>query len=272
MPVSDRELAVERGDDMPGAVLVPRMRPGSVPVLGARYWTAISLASIAGCNLGDFVAHFLRLGHWHGLLPLAAIFALLVFGERRASRASEAWYWAVIIVIRTAATNLADLAHDQFNIEFAWTIAALEVAQVLAVLQLAPRFIPAGTHGPSRFVVDGWYWASMLIAGTLGTAIGDCVAEEFKLGAGYGTLALSTILAVILIIGTRARWSKASYWFAIVAVRAAGTTAGDFLAFRTGLGLAICTACTCAVFVTMLLLWRPRSLAAAPQPLSSAGS
>ena len=248
------------------------MRAGSVPVLGARYWVAISLASVAGCNLGDFVAGFLHLGHWHGLLPLAAIFALLVFGARRAAKVSEGWYWAVIIVIRTAATNLADLAADTFNIEYAWTIAVLEVLQVLVVLRLAPGFTPAGSKAPTRFVVDGWYWASMLIAGTLGTAIGDCVAEEFKLGQGYGTLVLGTILALFLVIGHRARWSKASYWFAIVAVRAAGTTAGDFLAFRTGLGLAVCTCCTVAVFVAMLLTWRPRQFVAAPETLSSAGS
>ena len=255
MPVSDKQVA---------------MRAASVPVLGARYWTAISLASISGCNMGDFVAGRLHLGHWHGLLPLAIIFALLIFGERRAIRASEAWYWAIIIVIRTAATNLADLAADQFNIEYAWTIAVLEVLQVLAVLKLAPRFIPTGAAGPSRFIVDGWYWTSMLIAGTLGTAIGDCVAEQFKLGQGYGTLVLGTILAVILIIGSRTRWSTASYWFAIVAVRAAGTTAGDFLAFRTGLGLPVCTACTCAVFIAMLLIWRPRQIVAANETLARA--
>jgi uncharacterized membrane-anchored protein len=98
----------------------------------------------------------------------------------------------------------------------------------------------------------------MLVAGTLGTAIGDCVAEGFKLGTGRGTLLLSAILAVVLVIGSRYRWSKASYWFAIIAVRAAGTTAGDYLAFRDGLGLglALSTACTTGVFVATLLLWR----------------
>jgi uncharacterized membrane-anchored protein len=245
------------------------MRPDSVPAIGVRYWIVISLASIAGCNTGDFVAGYLHLGHWHGLLPLAIVFALLAFGERQSSRASEAWYWAVIIVIRTAATNLADLADDNFNIEFSWTIAVLEVLQVLAVLQLAPRLAPTGSAGAVRPVVDGWYWASMLVAGTLGTAIGDCAAREFKLGAGYATLVLTPVLLAVLAIGNRSNWSKASYWFAIVAVRAAGTTAGDFLAFRTGLGLAACTACTCTVFVATLilsrpLLWRPRINAQAP--------
>jgi uncharacterized membrane-anchored protein len=240
------------------------MHGDSVPSIGARYWVAISLASIAGCNLGDFVSLYLHLGHWHGLLPLALLLGVLLFAERRSGRASEAWYWAVIIVIRTAATNLSDLATHTFNIEFAWVIAVLEVLQVLVVLPVAPRISPVGSNGASLPVADGWYWASMLVAGTLGTAIGDCVAEGFNFGTGRGTLLLSAILAIVLVIGSRSRWSKASYWFAIIAVRAAGTTAGDYLAFHdgVGLGLALSTACTSAVFVATLLLWRRPKLGA----------
>jgi uncharacterized membrane-anchored protein len=238
--------------------IVPPMRAASVPAIGVRYWTAISLASIAGCNLGDFVSLYLHLGHWRGLFPVVLVLALLLFAESRSRRASEGWYWAVIIVIRTAATNLSDLATNTFNIEFPWVIAVLELLQVLVVLPVAPRQVPAGSDSAGLPVADGWYWASMLTAGTLGTAIGDCVADGFNLGTGRGTLVLSAILGVVLVIGTRARWSKASYWFAIVAVRAAGTTAGDYLAFHDGLGLglALSTACTTAVFVAVLLFWR----------------
>ena len=53
--------------------IVPPMHGGGVPSIGARYWVAISLASIAGCNLGDFVSLYLHLGHWRGLLPLAVL-------------------------------------------------------------------------------------------------------------------------------------------------------------------------------------------------------
>jgi len=245
--------------------ITPPMRPGSVPVLGARYWVAISLASVAGCNLGDFVSLYLRLGHWLGLIPLALISALLVVGERRSGRASEGWYWATIIVLRTAATNLADLATHTFHIEYAWVIAGLEAVQVLAVLLIMPRPVVRDRQVAVRPIADGWYWASMLTAGTLGTAIGDCTAEVFKLGTGYGTLTLSAILAVALALGAPSRWStKAAYWFAIIAVRSAGTTAGDFVAFPDGmglgLGLPLATACTCGLFVAVLLLWRPRSV------------
>jgi len=91
-----------------------------VPTVGARYWTAISLASIFGCNLGDFVSLYLHWEHWLGLFPLAVIFATLVAGERHSVRTTEAWYWTVVIALRTAATNIADLATHTF----AWPLPA----------------------------------------------------------------------------------------------------------------------------------------------------
>ena len=66
--------------------VVPPMRYANVPTVGARYWTAISLASVFGCNLGDFVSLYLHWGHWLGLFPLAVIFAALVVGGIEALR------------------------------------------------------------------------------------------------------------------------------------------------------------------------------------------
>ena len=245
---------------MTGRRLVPPMRPASVPAVGARYWVAISLASVAGCNMGDFVSLYLRLGHWLGLIPLAVLFAGLILAERRARRPSEAWYWAAILGLRTAATNLADLATHTFGLDYAWVIAGLEALQVLAVLKVAPR-----SPGKRRPTADGWYWTAMLTAGTLGTAVGDGVAESLGLGTGVGTLVLTAVLAAVLALGARGGWStKAAYWFAIVAVRSAGTTAGDFLAFHDGgvglgLGLPLSTAVTTAAFVGVLAAWRAPS-------------
>lgn len=250
-----------RDEVVPSAAGSPvlAMRPASVPRLGARYWTAISLASVAGCNLGDFVSLYLHLGHWLGLPPLALLFAGLIIGERRSGKGGEVWYWSTIIVLRTAATNLADLATHTFQLSYPWVIAGLELVQVLVILRAAPRPVLASGDRDGRPIADLWYWASMLTAGTLGTALGDCAAEDFKLGTGTATLVLGVILAVVLAMGRRSAWAtKAQYWFAIIAIRAAGTTAGDFLAFKDGigLGLLLSTSVTLATFVATLILWR----------------
>jgi uncharacterized membrane-anchored protein len=89
------------------------MRISNVPAITRRYWAAILVASMCGANTGDFLSHNLHLGHTRGLLPLAALFLLILWAERRARIPTEAYYWLAIIVLRTAATNLADLCtHD----------------------------------------------------------------------------------------------------------------------------------------------------------------
>lgn len=248
-------------------LLVPPMRYANVPMIGARYWTAISMASVFGCNLGDFVSLYLHWGHWRGLFPLAVVFAVLIVCERRFAATTEAWYWAVVIVLRTAATNVADLATHTWEWRYLGVIAALAVLQVLFILAALPRLPATGSDRDGRPATDGWYWLSLLTAGTLGTAIGDYVAEDLHLGTGFGTLLLTVICTVVLATGMRSRWlTKAGYWLAIIAVRSAGTTAGDWLAFREEpglsnglhLGLPLSTACTGALFLGTLLLWRAR--------------
>jgi uncharacterized membrane-anchored protein len=247
--------------------VVPPMRYANVPTVGARYWTAISLASVFGCNLGDFVSLYLHWGHWLGLFPLAVIFAALVVGEHHFAHFTEAWYWAVVIVLRTAATNIADLATHTFEWPYPRVILGLTVIQALVILPVLPRLVLPGSDRTGRPATDGWYWISLLTAGALGTAIGDWVAEDLHLGTGDGTLMLGAVFAVILAIGSGSRWTtKASYWLAIIAVRSAGTTAGDWLAFREEpglsnglhLGLPLSTAFTCALFVGTLVLWSAR--------------
>jgi uncharacterized membrane-anchored protein len=236
------------------------MRAENVPTVGLRYWVAISLASIAGCNTGDLVAFILRAGHLAGLVPLAILLAALLWGEKIVSRPLQLWYWGAILVIRTAATNLADQLTHTLHLPYPWVFSGLELLQVLLVMAIPVTISAASPANQIRPATGFWYWAAMLSAGTLGTAIGDCVADDFVGGSGYATLWLAPLTLMVLLAGRRSGWSgKGSYWIGIVAVRAAGTTAGDYLTepFGHKLGLDWATAISCTALVAMLWLWRP---------------
>ena len=62
----------------------------------------MSIASVFGANMGDFVARYLHLGHAGGLLPLAAILAVVFVAERRDRSPHQWYYWLAIIIVRTA--------------------------------------------------------------------------------------------------------------------------------------------------------------------------
>jgi uncharacterized membrane-anchored protein len=236
----------------------------NLPSIGARYWSAILVASMAGANTGDFAARYLHLGHTRGLLPLALIFAAILWVETRAVRATQAYYWLAIIVLRTGATNLADLATHDLALGYVPTIAGLTTLLLLILWFDHARGVgtsAAQSAGDGEWklpATDVPYWIAMLTAGTLGTAAGDCVADEVGLGLWLGSLVLLVIFGVVLLLAMRiGKMSMVWYWATVVAARTAGTTLGDLAASRHGidLGLPVSTACTLAVLAGIVVFW-----------------
>ena len=225
----------------------------TVPAIGPRYWTAIAAASVFGANLGDFLSHILQLGHYRGLPWLALAFAAVAFGSRRGG---EAWYWAAIVIVRTAATNLGDLATHDGALGYVPVSSGL-AALLLAILSIRRALVgDSGLAGGLR--PDTGYWAAMLTAGTLGTTLGDGLADA----AGLASAALMTATAVAAVLLFRQlKVSLAmNYWLGIVAIRTCGTNVGDLTA--GALTLPISTALSGLVLCGLLLAWRQRHSAA----------
>jgi uncharacterized membrane-anchored protein len=252
------------------------MQQYHVPLLGLRYWIALCLASVFGANMGDFFAHNMGLGHVAGLPFLAIALALVFVLERFDRTAHEAFYWLAIVVVRTAATNLADFFSVDLRLAKPWVMAGLAVLLALSVAaawqlswrklswrkpswrKLSWRNSLDKTVAQSNLLrADFGYWLAMLIAGTLGTVMGDFFSHDLHLGNAVASIVLSAILAPFLVLGVRRQlWSLPFYWTTIVMVRAAGTAVGDLLAARNALGLALSTAATGLLFIGFLTLWR----------------
>lgn len=237
------------------------MQPYHVPFLGLRYWIALCLASIFGANMGDFFAHNLGLGHVAGLPFLAIAFAIVLVLERFDRTAHEAFYWLAIVVVRTAATNLADFFAGDLRLPRPWVMAGLAAVLALSVAaawQLSWRDAADKSDARGNLLrADYGYWLAMLIAGTLGTVMGDFFSHDLHLGNAAASIVLSALLAPFLVLGARQLlWSLPLYWTTIVMVRAAGTTVGDLFAARNALGLALSTAVTGLLFIGFLIVWR----------------
>jgi uncharacterized membrane-anchored protein len=237
---------------------MPAMRPENVPTSAARYWFLLVTASILGCNTGDMFAHVF--GFVGGLPILVALLIATLFVEHRASWRGQAYYWIAIIIVRTAATNLADYCAHQWGISPAMLILAVLMAALLALrIRLA---VPGAGGQRQRELarVDAGYWVLMLLAGTLGTVIGD--AMSFRSGLGLPLASALEMMAtlVVLAVGRRA-WAFAFfYWPAIVLVRAAGTSVGDFFAHT--MGLTQSTLFFSVLLVALVWLWKDRTAVA----------
>lgn len=204
------------------------MKTIHLPGIGARYWALLILASVFGANTGDFLAERLGFGHVAGLPILLGCFLLVLAAERFDRAPRQIWFWLAVIVTRTAATNVGDIGHDLHWSGLA-VIAGLALAG--AVSLAAWRTIRRPPTQP--LAAHPLYWWTMLVAGALGTAIGDWCSW----GLGLGNLLAAGVLALpvaLLLAALRGRHPVplVGYWLTVVAIRAAGTAAGDFFANR----------------------------------------
>jgi uncharacterized membrane-anchored protein len=213
------------------------------------YWFAMLAASALGTNLGDLWAEVILPGRFSSLAFLLCICAAAVWYDRRAAARTEASYWVAIVMMRAAATNLADiLTHDL-------ALGYLQVSVLLAALTLiAARFThPDFSRGASPRV-DGGYWTAMFIAGLFGTVAGDLI--HHTIGLYTASAALSLLLAgLILARESLAPVSVLLYWSIVMAERCAGTAVGDALASRRAIALGLPLASICTTAVLIVSLW-----------------
>ncbi len=241
------------------------------PNVGPRYWAAILVASMCGTNLGDIIPDVFKMSAGAGLVMLAFMFVLLVSVERASARGSEAFYWIAILVVRAAATNIADYSIEQAHLTYLNVIVGLALL-FIGLLVLQRRSTPKQAKGalpPS----GGLYWLTMLLAGSLGTVIGDALGHAFNsVQVGVPVSAFMATLALLLIWTARTRlgWLGAtSYWVTVVGVRWWGTNVGDVLAFL--LSLIPSAAMTGSALAILLLTWRGSGTASSNLARSSRG-
>ena len=211
--------------------------------------------------MGDFIPDVLKLSDFGGLLMLALIFAVITLANQRSRRGSEALYWLAILVVRAAATNLADLGIGRFHLGYI-TVAACLAALLIAILALRrASFLQPVTCGLPR--TNGLYWLAMLTAGSLGTVVGDGMGHlihPITVGVPTSAIIATGAVAVILRQQTRldnASAAAASYWAAIVAIRTWGTNFGDIAAFF--LSLPVSMMLSGLLLAGTLIVWREPS-------------
>lgn len=228
-------------------------------MLNTRYWVAITLASVFGTNLGDLYAHESGLGIGKGLALLALLAAFVFIAEAIENKHHQVYYWLVIVLIRTGATNIADWLAYKAHIP--GVVLTLGLAALIALFGYITS-IQAKQSSSSNAMppTKAPYWLAMLSAGVFGTVVGDIC--QHMLGDGVATICLTILLALILLAGSRlVLTSVAMYWLIVAVARTAGTAIGDWFAENKDLhiGLPHCTLLSGALLLATLLFWKSSS-------------
>ena len=201
-----------------------------VPEVTLVFWIIKIAATTLGETGGDSVTMTLNWGYLAGTALFLGFLAVLVIAQILAKRFHPFLYWATIIASTTFGTTMADFADRSLGIGYTGGSALLFVClfTVLGLWYWSEGTISVNTVTTPK--VEVFYWAAITFSQTLGTALGDWVADTGGLGYQGGALVFAAGLAVI---GGLYLWTKVSrvwlFWSAFILTRPFGATVGDFL-------------------------------------------
>lgn len=201
-----------------------------VPAVTLGFWIIKILATTLGETGGDSVSMTMDLGYLVGTAIFLSLLVVLVWWQIRARQFHPFLYWATIIASTTAGTTMADYATRSMGIGYTGG-SALLLACVLASLWAWHGSLGSISVESVRTAkAESYYWMTITFSQTLGTALGDWVADTGGLGYVGGALVFGAGLALLATLYFRTRINHVFlFWAAFILTRPLGATVGDFL-------------------------------------------
>ncbi len=206
---------------------------GKVPQATIGFWVIKIAATTLGETGGDAVTMSMGLGYLVGTLIFAAVFAVAVGSQVVARRFHPILFWVVIVATTTVGTTLADLLDRSLGIGYLGGTAIL-IALLFGTLALWHRMLGSVSIASiTSRKAELFYWTTILFSQTLGTALGDWMADsDTGLGLGYegGALVFAGGLLLVLAAYLFTKVSRTFlFWAAFILTRPLGATVGDLL-------------------------------------------
>jgi uncharacterized membrane-anchored protein len=201
-----------------------------VPEVMLGFWIVKILATTLGETGGDAVTMSMNLGYLVGTAIFTAILVVAISAQIAAKRFHPFLYWTVIVATTTTGTTLADFVDRSLGIGY---LGGSTLLAVLLMLSLGLWYRSMGSVSADSITskrAEMFYWATIMFSQTLGTALGDWMADSTGLGYRGGAVVFAIGLAIIAAAYYWTAISRISlFWAAFVLTRPLGATVGDFL-------------------------------------------
>ncbi len=201
-----------------------------VPDVTLAFWLIKILATTLGETGGDALSMTMQFGYALSTVIFFSLFIVTVAAQITAKRFHPFLYWAVIVATTTAGTTMADFADRSLSIGY---VGGSLILFALLMIVLAAWRLTLGSASATDITTrkaEGFYWLTILFSNTLGTALGDFLADDS--GLGYEGAAMVFGGALILVAGAYFT-TKVShvllFWLAFILTRPLGAAVGDLL-------------------------------------------
>jgi uncharacterized membrane-anchored protein len=210
-----------------------------IPQVTLLFWIIKILATTLGETGGDAVTmswlgetttEAKGTGYLIGTAIFGVVFVAAVLVQIRAKKFHPLLYWLTIVATTTVGTTLADYCTRSLGIGYTGGSTILLICVIASLLIWRWSTGSISIETVNRPKVEVFYWVTIMFSQTLGTALGDWVADTNEMGyigaaAVFGGLLLLTVLLYYFTSISRV----ILFWAAFILTRPLGAAVGDFL-------------------------------------------
>lgn len=208
-----------------------------LPEITALFWIMKICATTLGETAGDLLSMTMKVGYAQSSIILFSIFIVTLLVQLFTKKYIPIIYWLVILSTSTAGTTISDFMDRTLGLGYATgsLILVTILLVVLAIWKLTEKSLSVTNITTLRGEL--FYWTAILFSNTLGTALGDFLADNSGLGFAGGAILIGSILILVILAHYFTKISTVLlFWIAFVLTRPFGATFGDLLTKTTAKG------------------------------------
>ena len=201
-----------------------------LPAITIAFWMMKICATTLGETAGDLLSMTLNIGYAISSVILISFFLFTLMIQLFTKKYHPVIYWSVILATSTAGTTISDFMDRTLGLGYATgsVILTSMLIIILYVWRMTEKSLSVTNINSFRGEI--FYWTTILFSNTLGTALGDFLADDSGLGFSGGAILIGCILLLIILAY---KFTKIShiilFWIAFVLTRPFGATFGDLL-------------------------------------------
>lgn len=208
-----------------------------IPEITIAFWIMKICATTLGETAGDLLSMTLNVGYAVSSMILISMFIVTLVIQLMSKKYNPIIYWLVILSTSTAGTTMSDYMDRTLGLGYALGSSILmAILFVIFVLWRVSEKSLSVTN-ITTFKGEMFYWTAILFSNTLGTAVGDFLADDSGLGFLGGAALIGGLLTLVVVAKNFTKISTVLlFWVAFVLTRPFGATFGDLLTKTTEKG------------------------------------
>jgi len=201
-----------------------------LPTITFAFWIMKICATTLGETAGDLLSMTVNIGYAVSSVILLSFFFAALVVQLKSKKYHPVIYWAVILSTSTAGTTMSDYMDRTLGLGYATGSLILVSLLILTLIVWWTTEKSLSVTDIKSFRGECFYWTAILFSNTLGTALGDYLADNSGLGFAGGTFLIGCLLLLIVLAYYFTKLSHVVlFWLAFVLTRPFGATFGDLL-------------------------------------------